>query len=442
MAAGTRQVASGRPVPGGRPPAQRPHPASERRRQPGPAPAPVSSSLPRIFPARLDTPLTSYYLVLGPTAALIVIGLVMVLSSSSVESYADTGSAFSVFSKQALFAVLGLPLMVLASRLRTRAWTALAWPMMLFALLFQATVFTPLGLSVYGNRNWIRVAGMTMQPVEAAKLALLVWAATVLARKRQLLTRPLQALVPVVPATGLLLLVVLLGDDLGSALVLMLLVAAALFVAGVPLRVFAALGAVAGALVGLLVVTSSNRMGRLTNWGGPCTDYLGTCWQTVHGTWALASGGWWGVGLGASRQKWGLLPEAHNDFIFAIIGEELGLIGSLVVVGLFALLALGLFRVVLRSDELFVKVATAGVLTWVLGQAVVNIGAVIGLLPVIGLPLPLVSSGGSALVMTMVALGMVIGFARREAGAAEALAARAGLVQRSLAVLPVRRGAR
>jgi cell division protein FtsW len=158
--------------------------------------------------------------------------------------------------------------------------------------------------------------------------------------------------------------------------------------------------------------------------------------------WALASGGWWGVGLGGSREKWGLLPEAHNDFIFAVIGEELGLIGTLAVLGLFAILGYGLFRIVLRTDDLFVKIATTGVLTWVLGQAVINIGAVLGLLPVVGLPLPLVSSGGSALVMAMLALGMVIGFARREAGAPEALAARGGLVQRSLAVLPVRRDGR
>jgi cell division protein FtsW len=187
-------------------------------------------------------------------------------------------------------------------------------------------------------------------------------------------------------------------------------------------------------------------MGRISTWASGCstdsTHYLDVCYQTVHGEFALATGGWLGVGLGGSREKWGLLPEAHNDFIFAVIGEELGLVGTLAVLALFVVLALGLFRIVIRSDDLFVKIATGGVLTWVLGQAVINIGAVLGLLPVVGVPLPLVSSGGSALVMAMVALGMVIGFARREAGAAEALAARAGLVRRSLAVLPVRRDGR
>jgi cell division protein FtsW len=189
-------------------------------------------------------------------------------------------------------------------------------------------------------------------------------------------------------------------------------------------------------------ITSPNRLGRFDVWLGRDTNEFGAARQPIHGRYALADGGWFGLGLGASREKWGLLPEAQNDFIFAVIGEELGLAGTLAVLGLFAILGYGLFRIVLRSDDLFVKIATGGVLTWVLGQAVINIGAVLGLLPVVGLPLPLVSSGGSALVATMLGLGMVIGFARREAGAPEALAAQGGLVSRSLAVLPVRRDRR
>ena len=407
----------------------------------GPAGA-TPTSRARGVSGRLDTPLTSYYLVLGATLALVVIGLVMVLSSSSVESYVDTGSSYAVFLRQAMFAAIGLPLMVVAARLRPPTWQALAWPLMVGALVGQLLVFTPLGVDVNGNRNWIEIAGMRMQPSEAAKLALVVWAASVLSRKRALLDQPSHALVPVVPGAALMLFLVLLGHDLGTSLVLMALVAAVLFVAGAPLRVFAGAGALAALAVFVLVTGSANRMNRIAAWGGGgCSaeqDYLTTCWQAIHGQWALASGGWWGVGLGASREKWGLLPEAHNDFIFAVIGEELGLTGTLVVLALFAALGLGLFRIVLRSDDLFVKIVTGGVMTWVLGQAVVNIGAVLGLLPVVGVPLPLVSNGGSALVMTMVALGMVIGFARREPGASEALATRASLVQRSLAVLPVR----
>ena len=396
---------------------------------------------------RLDTPLTSYYLVTGATVALLALGLVMVLSSSAVESYAASGSAFSVFMRQAVFALIGLPLMVLATRVSLRTWTMTGYPLLIFAVLFQLLVFLPgLGKAVNGNRNWISIAGFTMQPAEVGKFAVVVWAATVLARKRPLLDQPMHALVPVVPGASVLLMLVLQGHDLGTALVLMALVGAVLFVAGAPLRIFLFGFAGAAVVVLGLVMSSQNRLNRIDTWlsGGNCTaaQLLDSCLQTAHGQYALATGGWWGVGLGASRQKWGLLPEAHNDFIFAVLGEELGLVGTLTVLALFAALAFGLMRIVLRSDDLFVKIATGGVLTWIIGQAVINIGAVLGVLPVVGVPLPLVSSGGSALVMAMVGLGMVIGFARREPGAAEALAARAGLVQRSLAVLPVRRDAR
>jgi cell division protein FtsW len=304
-------------------------------------------------------------------------------------------------------------------------------------------------VSVKGNRNWISAAGFTMQPSEFCKFALIVWAATVLARKRPLLDQPMHALVPVVPGAVLVLGLVLLGHDLGTSLVVMALVATVLFVAGAPLRLFAIAMLAGGLLVRVMVTSSGNRTNRISTWLSGCEtadstseNFYSGCLQARHGMWALASGGWTGVGLGGSREKWGLLPEAHNDFIFAVIGEELGLIGTLAVLGLFAILGYGLFRTVLRTDDMFIKIATSGVLTWVLGQAVINIGAVLGLLPVVGLPLPLVSSGGSALVMTMLALGMVIGFARREPGAPQALAARAGLVQRSLAVLPVRRDRR
>lgn len=392
---------------------------------------------------RLESPLTSYYLVLGTTVALTVIGLIMVLSSSSVESLRANGSSFTVFGKQAVFALLAVPCAYLAARLPVRAWKALAWPLLLVALVGLGLVLSPLGHGTNGNRNWILVGGFTLQPSEGAKLALIVWAAVILSRKRALLNRLPHVLIPVViPGAALVLGLVLKGHDLGTALVLLAVLAALLWVSGVPKRFFAAGALTAGVLVLLLVQSKQSRLTRIDVWlSGACADmdnYHYTCWQPVHGKWALASGGWWGLGLGASREKWSWLPEAHNDFIFAILGEELGLAGALVVLGLFALLGIGLYRVVVRSDDPFVKIATGGVMAWVLGQAVINIGAVVGLLPVVGVPLPLVSSGGSALVTTLIGLGMVIGFARREAGANEALAARAALVRRSLAVLPGR----
>ncbi len=388
---------------------------------------------------RLDSPLATYYILVSATGLLLALGLVMVLSSSSVEAVASQRSPYADFARQALFAVIGLPLMLTAIRLSVRSWQRIAWPLLLVAVFGLLLVFSPLGRGSGGNRNWVYLAGFTLQPSEAAKLALAVWGATVLARKRALLGSSLHALVPVaIPGALVILGLVLGGRDLGTALVLILILVALLWVAGAPLRLFVLGGAVLSAGVLALVTTSANRMGRIQTWIGGSCDYQGTCWQPTHGKWALASGGWWGVGLGGSTEKWSWLPEAHNDFIFAIIGEELGLAGTLTVLLLFAALAVGMFRVVRRSSDPFVKVATGAVMVWVLGQALINIGTVTGVLPVIGIPLPLISAGGSALILTMVALGMVIGFARSEPDAALALAARGRVVRRSLAVVPGR----
>jgi cell division protein FtsW len=387
---------------------------------------------------RLESPLAAYYLVLGSTVALVTIGLVMVLSSSSVASLKETGSSYTWFGRQALFAAIALPMTVLAARVSPDTWRRWAWFILLVGIGGLLLVLTPLGYSVNGNRNWISVGPVNLQPSELVKLALVIWAATVLERKHALLHRLPHVLVPIVPVAVLLLALVLVGNDLGTAIVLMTLIGGLLFAAGVPLRVLTLPVGTAGLVVASMVATSPNRMGRIQDWlaGSACTDYYGSCWQTMHAKWALATGGWWGVGLGASREKWSWLPEAHNDFIFAIIGEELGLAGTLAVLALFGLLGYGLLRLILATDDRFVKVATGGVLVWVLGQAMINIGAVLGIFPVVGVPLPLVSSGGSALITTLVALGMVLGFARQVPGAPEALAARPGMVRRSLAVLP------
>jgi cell division protein FtsW len=401
---------------------------------------PAGSRLRRYLPVlqRFDSPVATYYLLLGATLLLLVIGLVMVLSASAVTSLKASGSVFTVFRSQMVFALIGLPLMVVAARLPVRAWRRIGWAALAITLVAQLFVFTPLGVSVNGNRNWIGVGSMRLQPSEALKLALVLWGAGVLARKRPLLADWRHAAVPLLaPVGGLALLLVLAGHDLGTSLVLLLILGSLLFAAGAPMRLFAGAGAATAALVTVLVVTSDSRMKRVGAWlGGVCTDKLGTCLQPVHGKYALADGGWWGVGLGASREKWSWLPEAHNDFIFAIIGEELGLPGTLVVLALFLVLGYACFRLVARSEDLFVRIATVGTMAWLLGQMLINVGAVIGMLPVIGVPLPLVSSGGSALLTSMVALGMLMSFARAEPGAAGALTARPGVLRRSLAVLP------
>jgi cell division protein FtsW len=386
---------------------------------------------------------TTYYLLLSATAMLVVIGLVMVLSASSVTSYKDTNSSYTVFLNQLQYAVVGVIGAILAARTSLTTWKRLSVPLLAAAIFLQALVFVPgLGVSVNGNRNWIRIAGQQVQPSEFAKVALVLFGAAVLTKKRRRLGELMHVAVPLVfPAGGLLLLLVLGGGDLGTGLVLLAIIAGMLFAAGVPARMFLMAGAGSAVLAAAMALTSANRMGRIQTWLGGCTDPA-KCFQTIHGQYALADGGWWGVGLGASREKWSWLPAAHNDFIFAIIGEELGLPGTLVIVGIFGLLAFACYRLVLSSADFFVRVATAGVMIWILAQAVINIGGVIGLLPVIGVPLPLVSSGGSAMMATLFGLGMLLSFARNEPGCREALAARPGVVRRSLAVMPMRRGRR
>ncbi|NTW38966.1 MAG: putative lipid II flippase FtsW [Cellulomonadaceae bacterium] len=393
-----------------------------------------------------DSAVTSYYLLIGAAGLLLTIGLVMVLSSSSIDalSASDGRSPYGIFLNQARYALIALPFAWVASRLPVAAYRKLAWPALLAALVLQLLVFVPaLGKSVNGNTNWIVIGGQSIQPSELVKLALAVWLGAVLARKRALLDQWSHVIVPgVIVALGAIGLV-LLGHDLGTALVMLVMVTAALFVAGVPGKMFAAAGLLAVPAIVFITQTSDSRMRRINAFFSDDCDKLKECYQTTRGLYALASGGWTGRGLGESREKWSYLPERHNDFIFAILGEELGLLGTVLVLALFGVLAVAMTRVIRRHTDPFVQITTAAISAWILGQALVNIAVVIGLLPVIGVPLPLVSAGGSALITTMVALGVVVSFARSEPGAAQALAARPGVVRRSLAVVGrATRGAR
>lgn len=398
-----------------------------------PATAPVARERGRL--GQWNSAVATYYVTVGATSLLVALGLVMVLSSSAIDSIAESGSPYAVFLRQAQFALIGIVLMLVASRLPLTFIKAAAWPGLIFAVSVQMLVFTPLGRAEGGNRNWIYVAGTGFQPSELVKLGLAIWLGAVLARKRPLLQDWRHAVVPAMPVALVAVGVVLLGHDLGTALIMLMLVAGAMFVAGVPLRIFGVTGVVAAAGVAALVMSGNNRVGRILSWLSADCDVAAACYQPMHGTWALGSGGLFGLGLGASREKWNYLPAAHNDFIFAIIGEELGLVGTTLVLVLFGLLAAAFLRLIHRHPDPFVKVAAAAIGAWVVGQAFVNIAVVIGLAPVVGIPLPLVSAGGSALIVTMAAMGIVIAFARTEPGAAEALAARPSVLRRSLAVL-------
>lgn len=376
----------------------------------------------------LDRPLTSYYLVLGCSILLLALGLTMVLSASSIDQLEETGSAFTLVQKQTLWVAIGLPLMWLAARMPVRLFRVMAYPLLVLAVLALALVLVPgLGQTAGGATRWINFGGpFQLQPSEPAKLALLLWGADLLSRKEKLkvLHEWRQLLIPLLPGTGVLVLLVMLGSDLGTTLILLTIFLSLLWVVGTPGRLFAGMAGLIAVIVGILIVVAPYRMRRLTGFLDPEASQFADGYQGLQGLYALASGGWFGTGLGESKAKWQYLPHPETDFIFAIVGEELGLIGTLLVLGLFGLLAYAGFRVARRVRDTFMRLAAAAVTTWLVAQAIINIGAVIGVLPITGIPLPLVSYGGSALIPTLMSLGMLLSFAKREPGARQALAAR------------------
>lgn len=370
--------------------------------------------------------MADYSLILGATVVLLVLGLVMVFSASSVESLASDGTSFSKFQKQLLAAAMGVSVMMWLSRRPVVFFYRVTPALMVVALILLVLVLIPgIGVDVNGQRNWIALpGGFNLQPSEIGKLALVLWGARVLAMRASQLNDWKEVTLPFLPVSGAVILLVLLEGDVGTALVFMPIVAMLLFVAGVPFRLFLAIGAVLLSVIALMSLTEGYRMQRFMTWLNPEADPMGAGWQVIHGRMALGTGGLWGVGLGASREKWGALPEAHNDFIFAVIGEELGLLGTVSVLVLFAVWILVAIRVARRTDSLFVRLATMGIVAWIGTQAVINIGAVIGVLPVTGVPLPLVSYGGSSLLLVLSAAGVLLAFARSEPQAAELIRAR------------------
>lgn len=361
--------------------------------------------------------MSTYYLILGSTLLLLGLGLVMVLSASSVESVRIFGSAYTLAQRQALFAVVGVIALIFAARSSIQFWRKSAWVFLAIAFVLLCLVLV-IGVAVAGQRNWIEIFGpFRLQPSEFAKLALVIWGAEVLTRKDRHIPTWRNILVPILPVATILMILVLLQGDFGNALMLATILCGILFAAGVPVRFFAIFGGVGLFAVWLLTLAAPYRMERISNWLNPDADRLGFGWQVTQGQYALGTGGIWGVGLGGSREKWGSLPEAHTDFIFPVIGEELGLIGTSAVLLLFGILAFSIFRLSKNSRDPFVRLAAAGVGSWIVIQAVVNIGAVLGLVPVTGVPLPLVSYGGSSLIPTLIAIGMLLALARNEPGA-------------------------
>lgn len=362
-------------------------------------------------------PMAPYYMILGASMLLLVVGLVMVLSSSSVESIDIFGSAFTLFSRQAIFAGIGVVALLALSQLPVPLFRRFSTLFLIASIVLLLLVFIPgIGAGVHGQRNWIKLVGpFRLQPSEFAKLALIIWTADIVARKDAVLHSWRELMVPLLPVSALIVLLVLAEGDLGTAIILAVIIAALLFVAGAPMRIFAALGGLGLVAVAALSLTAGYRVKRFTAWLHPEADLDGAGWQLIQGKYALGTGGWWGVGLGSSREKWGALPEAHTDFIFPVLGEELGLFGALTVIALFAAIAVFALRMAVRTPDMFIRVATVGIVAWIIGQAMINLGAVLQLLPITGVPLPFVSYGGSSLLPSLMAIGVLLAFARTEA---------------------------
>lgn len=379
----------------------------------------------RRLKALLDRPLASYYLVLGCTLLLLGVGLMMVLSTSTAYDLDQGQPPYSMFQKQLLGAVAGLVLLWLASRAPARALRMCAYPLLLVSLIGLVLVLmAPAQDDVH---RWLTVAGLQVQPSEFAKLALVLWGADLLARKERLgqLTETRHLLVPLLPGAALMCLLVVLGKDLGTTLLLLVIFLALLWVIGTPGRVlFGMVGLMAFGLL-MVIVAHPYELQRISGFLSPHTVGCSSlsCYQLIQGKDALGSGGLFGVGLGASTMKWGLVPNSPTDFIFAILGQELGLVGTVCVVALYGGLAFAGLRIARRVPDTFARLAAGAITVWLVVQAMVNMGAVLGLLPITGVPLPLISSGVSSLIATLAAVGMLMSFARSEPGAAQALAA-------------------
>ena len=311
--------------------------------------------------------------------------------------------------------MIGIPLMFIASRLPISFWKRAAWPALIGAIVFQLLVFTPLGYELYGNRNWISIGGLHRRSRRSSSSSRSrCGSGYVLFRKQTLLGLWRHVFIPLVPVSILVIATVLAGRDLGTAMILVLIVLGALFFSGVKLRIFILPAIVAAVAVAVFAITSPDRMRRIMSFLDPncLADYFDSCYQPLHGVWALAGGGIFGLGLGNSREKYDWLPAAANDYIFAIVGEELGLIGCAVILALFALFAVGAFHVIRKTDDPFVRIVSGGITVWIVGQALINIGVVLRVFPVLGVPLPFMSQGGTSLLSVLVASGVLLAFAR------------------------------
>lgn len=376
-------------------------------------------------PKFLSRPELPYFLIIWSTVLLSALGLTMVLSASTVTSLQESGNSYSIFIRQFFFLILGAAAAYWAYKVRGAVWLKIAKVSLTVSVVTLVLPLVPaLGKDIKGNRNWIEFAGFTLQPSEFAKFGLILWSAYHL-RNLDLFKDTKKSLFFLVPGFIIIEFLIILQKDLGTALLVFLIFTGILFAAGAPIKFF--IGSfIPLALIGsALVFSSTYRMDRFTALLDPFDDryYKFTGWQPAHSIMGLASGGLWGSGLGASKQKWANLAEAHTDFIFSVIGEELGLLGSLLVLCLYAALIYAIIRVALKTKDDFSRYVSAAIACWFIAQIAVNIGSATSLVPVIGVTLPFISYGGSSLLANLIAVGYVLGVARRTPEIAEGIKA-------------------
>lgn len=354
-----------------------------------------------------------FYFLLGLTAIIGVLGLAMVASASTVDAFKNTSNAASTFVRQGAFALIGGLALIIASNLPLAFYKRTANLLLLSTLGLQL-VTVLFGTEINGNRNWLDLGFTSIQPSEFLKIGLILAFALMLAelgpdemQNRQIWTRIF------VFSGASLFLVVVMGKDMGTGVVMVVTLLGLFLFAGMKLSTWLGIVVAGSAAAVMLVMLSPSRLARFSAWLNPAeADPMGVRWQYEHGTWALAHGGIFGTGLGRSKMKWSWIPEVQNDFIFAIIGEELGLIGALFVILLFTALAITLFSIARNQTNPFSRNVVAAVMVWISMQAFINIGVVLGVFPVLGVPLPLVSAGGSSLISTMAAIGVVLAVER------------------------------
>ena len=365
----------------------------------------------------LAQPVNHFYMLLASAAALTFLGVVMVFSASTIHAIDTKGSATSIFLRQLLFVVASLPIAAYLTKVTVAQWNLLARFAFTISLISLSILLIPgVGKTVKGNTNWIDLRVIDIQPSEFAKFLMILWASRLLARKEGAGRFNFNVFALLAPGFLIVMVLVMAGRDLGTTSVIAAILAGMLFVSGIKLRILGWATAAAALALALLIATSDYRAQRFLVFLNPFApeDYKLAGWQPAHSLLGLATGGLFGVGLGGSRQKWGNLPDAHTDFIFSVIGEELGLVGTLAVLALLGTLIYSIFRIALRAKEPMIRYACAGIACWFMAQSFLNIGSATSTLPVVGVTLPLVSYGGSALVASLCAIGFVAGAALRD----------------------------